>query len=273
MRGHARLAGERRVLVTDKAGITTTLTCAARPWLFARVAELTIPDIPGLAEEISPWTNREAVSAKIVRGVWQFSAVELSPVKWRPRGNNLELRGDHAHRAQCARLIPKFESFAGELLSVAFGQRGINVLTDATVQRVDSQRDGVACIVLNNEQIILADKVLVATGRKARTEELGLETVGLRPGSWLEVDDAMQVKGVTGNWLYTQRGDVNHRALLTHMGKYQARVCGDVIAARAKGNPEAVCARRMDKVFREAADNWAVPQVVLFPTRKSPRLA
>ena len=86
--------------------------------------------------------------------------------------------------------------------------------------------------------MLFADEVLAATGRQARTGELGLETVGLKPGSWLEVDDSMRVKGVAGGWLYAA-GDVNHRALLTHMGKYQGRICGDVIAARAKGNIDA----------------------------------
>ena len=44
----------------------------------------------------------------------------------------------------------------------------------------------------------------------------------------------MRATGVPDGWLYAV-GDVNGRNLLTHMGKYQARVCGDVIAARAEG--------------------------------------
>jgi dihydrolipoamide dehydrogenase len=82
----------------------------------------------------------------------------------------------------------------------------------------------------------------------------------LNPGAWLEVDDTMRVKGVTGNWLYAA-GDVNHRALLTHMGKYQARVCGDVIAARAKGETAAVAPEQWTK-YSATADSWAVPSVI-----------
>ena len=81
--------------------------------------------------------------------------------------------------------------------------------------------------------------MLCAVGRSAHTGDIGLETVGLAPGSWLEVDDTMRVAGVDGGWLYGA-GDVNHLALLTHMGKYQARVCGDAIAARARGQEPAV---------------------------------
>jgi pyruvate/2-oxoglutarate dehydrogenase complex dihydrolipoamide dehydrogenase (E3) component len=134
------------------------------------------------------------------------------------------------------------------------------VLTETTIRKVDRQPDGVARIALSSGQTLFADEVLVATGRQPRTEELGLETIGLKPGSWMEVDDSMRVKGVTGGWLYAA-GDVNHRALLTHMGKYQARVCGDVIAARAKGNADASTPEPWTR-YSATADNCAVPQVI-----------
>jgi len=159
-----------------------------------------------------------------------------------------------------ARLIPKCESFVGELLRAAFEQRGIGVLTDSTVRRIDCQHDGVVRIALSGGQTLFADEFLVATSRWPRTEDLGLEKVGLKPGSWMEVDDSMRVKGVTGGWLYAA-GDVNHRALLTHMGKYQARVCGDVIAARAKGNIDASTPEPWTR-YSSTADNCAVPQVI-----------
>jgi dihydrolipoamide dehydrogenase len=83
---------------------------------------------------------------------------------------------------------------------------------------------------------LTADEVLYATGRAPRTADIGLEQVGLKPGGWLEVDDSCTVLGVDGEWLYAA-GDVNHRALLTHQGKYQARITGAAIAARAQGRP------------------------------------
>ena len=63
--------------------------------------------------------------------------------------------------------------------------------------------------------------LVAALGRKPRTEELGLETVGLEGGGYIEVDENMRVPG--HDWLYAI-GDVNGRILLTHMGKYQARI-------------------------------------------------
>jgi pyruvate/2-oxoglutarate dehydrogenase complex dihydrolipoamide dehydrogenase (E3) component len=74
--------------------------------------------------------------------------------------------------------------------------------------------------------------VLVAVGRRAGTRDIGVDTVGLEPGKYLDVDDSMQVRGTP--WLYGV-GDVNGRRLLTHMGKYQARQAGAAIVARAKG--------------------------------------
>jgi pyruvate/2-oxoglutarate dehydrogenase complex dihydrolipoamide dehydrogenase (E3) component len=97
--------------------------------------------------------------------------------------------------------------------------------------------------------------VLVATGRVPRTSDLGLENVGIEPGDWLQVDDTLLVHGT--DWLYGV-GDVNHRALLTHQGKYQARAAGEVIAARALGT-ELSTAPWGTHVA--TADDAAVPQV------------
>jgi dihydrolipoamide dehydrogenase len=108
-------------------------------------------------------------------------------------------------------------------------------------------------VVIDGEEVE-ADEVLVAVGRTPRSADLGLEVVGLEPGGYVETDDTMLVRGVDGEWLYAV-GDINRRALLTHMGKYQARVCGDVIAARAGGKP--LDAPR----FRATSDHDAVPQV------------
>jgi dihydrolipoamide dehydrogenase len=80
------------------------------------------------------------------------------------------------------------------------------------------------------------DEVLFATGRAPLTDDVGLDTVGLTPGTWLDVDDTCQVRGVEAGWLYAV-GDANHRALLTHQGKYQARIAGAAIGARAAGAP------------------------------------
>lgn len=64
----------------------------------------------------------------------------------------------------------------------------------------------------------------------------------------------MAVEG-EGDWLYAV-GDVCGRALLTHMGKYQGRIAGDVIAARAEG-------RSTDgSRYRDLADHDVIPGVI-----------
>ncbi|WP_351235598.1 FAD-dependent oxidoreductase, partial [Streptomyces sp. NPDC002133] len=118
--------------------------------------------------------------------------------------------------------------------------------------------DGDVHITLANGEQLRADEILFATGRTPRTGDIGLETIGLTPGDWLTVDDTCRVGAVTDGWLYAV-GDVNHRALMTHQGKYQARIAGAVIAARAHGEP--VDESRWS-AHVTTADSEAVPQVI-----------
>jgi dihydrolipoamide dehydrogenase len=116
---------------------------------------------------------------------------------------------------------------------------------------------GPVTLTLDDGTQLEADEVMFATGRAPRTDDIGLATVGLTPGSWLDVDETCLVRGVEGAWLYAL-GDINHHALLTHQGKYQARTAGDAIGARAKGQP-------LDNGpwgdHATTADQHAVPQV------------
>jgi len=98
--------------------------------------------------------------------------------------------------------------------------------------------------------------VLVAVGRQARTRDIGVDTVGLEPGKYLDVDDTMQVEGIP--WLYAA-GDVNGRRQLTHMGKYQARQAGAAIVARARG---AEVSTADWSPYVATADHAATPSVV-----------
>jgi len=68
-------------------------------------------------------------------------------------------------------------------------------------------------------------------GRKPRSEGLGLDSVGVEPNEhgYVDVDDQLRASG--SEWLYAI-GDLNGRVLLTHMGKYQARIAGDVILGK-----------------------------------------
>ncbi|WSG11270.1 FAD-dependent oxidoreductase [Nonomuraea sp. NBC_01738] len=145
------------------------------------------------------------------------------------------------------------EPFAGELVAASLRESGIDVRFGADVTAVRRESEGGPVVVeLGDGSVVEADEVLVATGRRAAVDGLGLEAFGLGGGP-IEVDDSMRVPGV--EWLYAV-GDVNGRNLLTHMGKYQARVCGDVIAARARGTSDG------EPSLVDSADGRGAPQVV-----------
>jgi pyruvate/2-oxoglutarate dehydrogenase complex dihydrolipoamide dehydrogenase (E3) component len=79
---------------------------------------------------------------------------------------------------------------------------------------------------LSDGERVEGNEIVVAVGRRPRTDDLGLETVGLEPGKPVAVDDTLRVPGLP--WLYAI-GDVNERSLLTHIAKYQAHVACEVI--------------------------------------------
>jgi dihydrolipoamide dehydrogenase len=129
------------------------------------------------------------------------------------------------------RLLPNEEPFAGADVARAFEAEGITVLTGTKV--VAARRAaGAVTVTLDDGRELAGDELLVAVGRRPRTGDLGLGTVGLGDlaGRNLRVDASLRVEG-GGGWLYAV-GDCNGRALLTHMGKYQARICADVILGR-----------------------------------------
>src|SRR5581483_2514718 len=145
-------------------------------------------------------------------------------------------------------LLQNEEPFVGDELRDAFEAEGITVLTGCkAVEAARTADDGPVTLTLDDGRAITGDELLVAVGRRPATTDLGLETVGLEPGKYVDVDDQLRATGVGGGgWLYAV-GDVNGRALLTHMGKYQARLAADHIRGRD---------------VRARADHGIVPRVV-----------
>lgn len=251
-RGHGRLAGERRVAVTAPDGTERVLT-ARHAVVVATGSRAVLPDLPGLAE-VRPWTSREATSAQEAPGRLVVVgggvvAAEMATA-WQALGSQVTLlvRGKG--------LLSRMEPFAGELVAGALTEAGADVRTGTSVESV-TREGGTVVVVTDGGDRIEADEILFATGRAPRTDDLGLDTVGLENGSWLEVDDSGRVTG--SEWLYAV-GDVNHRALLTHQGKYQARIAGAAIAARAAG--DGVLDTEPWGAHAATADHAAVPQVV-----------
>ncbi|WP_330309239.1 MULTISPECIES: NAD(P)/FAD-dependent oxidoreductase [unclassified Streptomyces] len=251
-RGHGRLDGPRRVTVEGPDGERQVLT-ARHAVVVSTGSRALLPNLPGLAQ-VKPWTSREATSAHAVPGRLivvggGVVAAEMATA-WRALGSEVTVlvRGKG--------LLPRMEPFAGELVAEALQEAGADVRTGTSVSAVTREGSTVVALTDSGDRIE-ADEILFATGRAPRTDDLGLDTVGLEPGSWLDVDDSLQVVG--SEWLYAV-GDVNHRALLTHQGKYQARIAGSAIAARAAGVP--LLETDPWGAHSATADRAAVPQVV-----------
>ena len=232
VRGHGRLAGERTVEVERPNGEGKRRLTARRAVVVACGSTPAIPPIEGLAEA-NPWDNRDATSVKelpasfLVLGGGAVG-VEMAQAYRRLGTENVTLiQGD-------PRLLVREEPFAAVELREAFEAEGITVITGAKVTRVRRERpDRPVTAVLEDGREVTGDEMLVAVGRKPHTTDIGLDTVGLgeRAGKYLEVDERLRVKGTNGDWLYAV-GDCAGLALLTHMGKYQGKVAGDVILGR-----------------------------------------
>ena len=248
VRGHGRLAGPKTVEVTTPEGGTRTLT-ANHAVVLATGTIATIPPVPGL-REAHPWTSREVTNAEKAprRLIVLGGGVVGCEMAQAMRGLGAEEVTIVQHGP---RLLPKAEPVASELLRSSFEEAGITVLTGRTATEV-RRPAGEVTLVLDDGREVVGDELLVATGRTPSSDALGLETVGLEPGRYVTVDDSMHA---LGGWLYAC-GDITGRNLLTHMGKYQARVAGDVIAARAAGRPDD------GPGLRALADDAWVPQVV-----------
>ncbi|CAN5197581.1 NAD(P)/FAD-dependent oxidoreductase [soil metagenome] len=244
VRGHGRITGERRVSVRD------IVYTARHAVAVATGSAALLPDIPGLADA-EPWTSRDATSAAraprslaILGGGVVAAELATAYASFGTKVTVIARSG----------LLGGHEPFAGELVGESLRKLGATLRLTVSPRRVSRDANGVR-LELDDGSSVTADELLVATGRLPRTMDLGLDAIGLEPGEWLEVDDTMRVRGV--EWLYAC-GDVNHRVLLTHQGKYQARAAGDVIAARALGMP--VHDRKWG-AHVATADHKAAPQV------------
>jgi pyruvate/2-oxoglutarate dehydrogenase complex dihydrolipoamide dehydrogenase (E3) component len=220
VRGHGRLAGEKRVEVGDD------VFAVRKAVVLATGSGNKLPPIDGL-EEARPWTNREATAAKraperlvIIGG--GVVGCELAQA-WSSLGSQIVLVESGPA------LIPREEAFAREQVADALKERGVDVRLDTSADRVARGDDGEVTVHFEDGGGVTGTELLVATGRKPRVDDAGLDTVGLPIDRPVAVGETMLAEGMT--WLYAV-GDVNGRTLLTHMGKHQARIAADRILGR-----------------------------------------
>ncbi|MFE5587729.1 dihydrolipoyl dehydrogenase family protein [Kitasatospora sp. NPDC056531] len=210
IRGRARLAGPRRVAVNGQE-----LT-ARRGVVIATGTRPTAPPVPGLAG-VPYWTNRDAIAAKelpeslLVLGGGAIG-LELAQVFAR--------FGSAVTVVEALdRLLPVEEPEVGRLIAPVLQREGIEIRTGARAVR--AEHDGPTFTLhLDGGELLTAERLLVATGRRADLSELGLDTVGLDPAARAVPTDG-QLRAADGLWAI---GDVTGHGAFTHVAMYEAEI-------------------------------------------------
>jgi pyruvate/2-oxoglutarate dehydrogenase complex dihydrolipoamide dehydrogenase (E3) component len=216
VRGEARIVGPGTVSVGDQR------YAATRGLVIATGTRAAVPPIPGLAD--TPyWTNREAIAATelpgsmIVLGGGAIGA-ELAQVYAR---FGVEVTIVEA----LDRLLPLEEPEASELVAEVFEAEGIGVRVGVAATAVSHDGERFTVELARGEPLV-AETLLVATGRRTELEGLGVAALGIDPGSrTLDVDEHQRVGD--GVWAV---GDITGRGAFTHVGVYQADIAAADIA-------------------------------------------
>jgi pyruvate/2-oxoglutarate dehydrogenase complex dihydrolipoamide dehydrogenase (E3) component len=218
IKGAARITGPGRI-EADGRELT------AEHILIATGTEAVIPHLDGI-ENITAWTNRETYTATTLPqrvAIIGGSAVAVETATF------LTGFGAHVtllHRGQ--RLLEREEPRASELVTQYLQEAGVDIRFGVTALR--GHRDGISSVLdLDDGSAITIDVVIFATGRTARTENLGLDTIGvsLDDRGYVKVDN--QCKAAENVWAI---GDVTGVMPFTHVAKYQGRIAADSILGK-----------------------------------------
>jgi pyruvate/2-oxoglutarate dehydrogenase complex dihydrolipoamide dehydrogenase (E3) component len=219
-RGSARITGPGEVQVDGTAMETDRL-------IVATGSDPVIPPIDGLSDLDGVWTNREATGLKEVPKRLTILGggpvgVELGQALARMGASVAIVEGE-------GRLLPNEAPAVGEALAEALEGEGIELHLGVKADSAGRRGDGYS-LSLKDGCELRGDRLLVATGRKPRVDDIGLDVVGIDPeaaAKGIEVDSRMVA--VDGVWAI---GDVTGIWPFTHVGKYQGRVAAAGILGR-----------------------------------------
>ncbi len=237
LRGVGVLTGERRVLVGDEE------IEATRAVILSTGSTPSMPPIEGLDAIDDAWTNREATTTKtiperlVIMG-GGVVGVEMAQAFQTLGAQVTLIEGER-------RLLPREEDYACGQVTEALESYGVDIRCGQKATRV-AERDGTFVVTTADDGTAEGDTLLVALGRTPQTKGIGLEQLGLDTDGPVPVDLRMRVDGHP--WLYAI-GDVNGKALFTHMGKYQARIAADDLLGR-------------DTAISHGADGALSPRVI-----------
>ena len=181
-------------------------------------AQARTPPIDGM-EAVDRWTSEDALATDelperlIVLGGGPIGC-ELAQV-YAAFSSTVVLLESAPH------LLPGEPAFVGELIAQALRRRGVEVLPSTDATAVRREADGSVTVGLRDGGRRSGDRLLVATGKKPRTDGIGLETLDV------SVDDKAAVvtddRCRAGDRVWAA-GDVTGIAPFTHTANYQARI-------------------------------------------------
>ncbi len=231
LRGSGRLAGPGAVEVDGHRH-------TAEHVVLANGADPFVPPVPGLRELEGVWGSREATAMQAIPR--RLLVLGAGPVGVEIAQAVRRLGGEAVVVDRSPHVLGREAPPLGEALGEELEREGIELVLAANTAAARREEDDYV-IELDDGRELRGDRLLVATGRRPRVQDIGLETVGVEPDAHgVPVDEHLRA----GENLWAI-GDVTGLWPLTHVGKYQ----GEVVAANILGEP-----RR--------ADYEAVPRVV-----------
>lgn len=255
LRGWGTITGPKKVKVTVRGegeGVDLEARLAVA---LCTGSEPIMPSIPGLLEA-NPWTPRDATSASYVP---DHLVVLGSGAVGSEMATAYSKFGGRVSLISRGGLLPGFDPEAADIVQGSLQSRGIGLYIGVGVISVQRTSDQEVVLQLSDGRQVHGTEILVAAGRKARTNGVGLERVGYEPNEhFVAVHEDMRVRGVPGHWLYAV-GDVNGRGGLTHTSKYQGSIAANAIVAASQGqldDPPPWSPRAA------TADTCAIPRVI-----------
>jgi pyruvate/2-oxoglutarate dehydrogenase complex dihydrolipoamide dehydrogenase (E3) component len=228
IRGEGRIAGPGRVAVGEKE-------YSADHIVISTGSDPVIPPIPGLEELDGVWTNREATGLKEVPA--RLLVLGGGPVGVEMAQAVRRMGAEVALVEGAEHVLSREPRALGDALGEALEADGIELHLGVHVTAAKRHGDGYA-LELDDGSELRGDKLLIATGRKPRTEGLGLEEAGVKLGEHGNVEVDSRLSAGDGIWAI---GDVTGVWPLTYVGKYQGRVAAaNILGRHAEANYDAV---------------------------------
>ncbi len=228
LRGEGRITGPGRVEV---GGTEHT----ADHIVIATGSDPVFPAIPGLRELDGLWTNREATGLKEVPE--RLLVLGGGPVGVEMAQAVRRMGAEVALVAGGDRVLPREPKRLGEALGEHLAGEGIELKFGVHASAAKRHGDGYA-LELEDGTELRGDRLLVATGRKPRAADLGLENAGVELGERGEIPVDARMSAADGIWAI---GDATGIWPVTYVGKYQGRVAAaNILGTPREANYDAV---------------------------------